>query len=74
MDQGTRHPCLGLPRVSCVALCEGSHLSTELIEFVRGHVAPVEIPWLREAQSAQFLETKINTCETTIGTKQPKKP
>lgn len=66
--------CLGIPRTSCIALRESPHLAKGIIDFVRGHVPVVEVPWLQEARDAQFLETKINACETTVGTKRPRPP
>lgn len=64
--------CLGIPRVSCIGLREGSQLAKGIIEFVRDHVPPVDVPWLREARDGQFLKPKINACETTVGVKRPK--
>jgi ribonuclease P/MRP protein subunit POP3 len=63
---------LGIPRVSSVALREDAPHAKGLIDFVREHVAPVEISWLREAQSGEFLETKIDGVPTKIGTKKPR--
>ncbi len=63
---------LGIPRVSSVALREDAPHAKGLVDFVREHVAPVEISWLREAQSGKFLETKIDGVPTKVGTKKPR--
>ena len=63
---------LGIPRVSSVALRDDAPLAKGLVDFVREHVAPVEISWLREAQSGKFLETKIEGVPTKVGTKKPR--
>lgn len=62
--------CLGIPRASSVALRADAPQSQALLDFVRQKVAPVEIPWLREAATAGYQETKINTIEAPIGRKR----
>ncbi len=61
---------LGIPRVSSVALREDAPHSKGLVDFVREHVAPIEVSWLREVQSGNFLETKIDGVPTKVGTKK----
>ncbi|KAL2201267.1 hypothetical protein P885DRAFT_25724 [Corynascus similis CBS 632.67] len=61
---------LGIPRVSSIGLREGAPQAKGLVEYVREHVAPVEVAWLREAQSGKFLETKIDAVPTKIGVKK----
>lgn len=63
---------LGIPRVSSIALREDAPLAKGLVDFVREHVAPVEISWLREVGAARFLETKIDAVPTKIGSKKPR--
>ncbi|KAK4123813.1 hypothetical protein N657DRAFT_572969 [Parathielavia appendiculata] len=63
---------LGIPRVSSIALREDAPQAKGLVDFVREHVAPIEVPWLQEAQSGRFLETKIDAVATKVGTKKPK--
>ncbi|AEO69259.1 uncharacterized protein THITE_2119448 [Thermothielavioides terrestris NRRL 8126] len=63
---------LGIPRVSSIALREGAPQAKGLVDFVREHVAPVKVPWLEEAQAAQFLETRIDPVPTKIGSKKPR--
>lgn len=63
---------LGIPRASSIALREDAPHAKGLVDFVREHVAPVELSWLREAQSGKFLETKIDGVPTKVGTKKPR--
>ncbi|KAK4237058.1 hypothetical protein C8A03DRAFT_16366 [Achaetomium macrosporum] len=63
---------LGIPRVSSIALREGAPQAKGLVEFVREHVAPIEIAWLKEARSARFLETRIDAVPTKVGAKKPR--
>jgi ribonuclease P/MRP protein subunit POP3 len=42
------------------------------VDFVRKHVAPIDVAWLKEAQSADYLETKIDAVQTKVGSKKPK--
>ncbi|KAI1854858.1 hypothetical protein JX265_002497 [Neoarthrinium moseri] len=62
---------LGIPRVSCVGLREGAPNSKALVDFARQRAPPIEVTWLKEAQKAEFRETKIKTVETVIGSKKP---
>lgn len=64
--------CLGIHRTSCIAIRDNAHLSKGIIEFVRDRVPPVEVPWLREAENPQFLETKINASKIPVGAKRQK--
>ncbi|KAK4157924.1 hypothetical protein C8A00DRAFT_39776 [Chaetomidium leptoderma] len=63
---------IGIPRVSSIGLREDAPQARALVEYVREHVAPVEVAWLREAQSARYLETKIDGVPTKVGTKKPR--
>ncbi|KAJ0118458.1 hypothetical protein J7T55_009241 [Diaporthe amygdali] len=66
--------CLGIPRVSSVALRAGdSGQLKALVDFVRQQVPPVEAPWLEDGGKDVFRETKINTIQAPIGTKRQKK-
>ncbi|TLD15488.1 uncharacterized protein PgNI_01303 [Pyricularia grisea] len=61
--------CLGIPRVSSVALRAGAPLSKPLIGFVRQNVPAIEIPWVEEV-AAGYQETKIKTIEAPVGRKK----
>ncbi|KXX75085.1 Ribonucleases P/MRP protein subunit pop3 [Madurella mycetomatis] len=63
---------LGIPRASSIGLREDAPQAKGLIDFVREHVAPVQVPWLDEARSAKFLETNIDAVPTRIGNKKPR--
>lgn len=54
---------LGLPRVGAVGLLEGGE-GNALIEYAREHVQPVDVPWMREAKSAEYLGSNIVVQET----------
>jgi len=49
---------LGLPKVGAVGIMEGGE-SSSLINFVREHVPPVDVPWIREAGSGKYLPLKV---------------
>ncbi|KAI1393727.1 uncharacterized protein F4822DRAFT_22205 [Hypoxylon trugodes] len=61
---------LGIPRVSCIGIKDGSPNSKALVEFSRQHVPVVEIQWLEEAKQARHRETNINVIETSVGSKK----
>jgi ribonuclease P/MRP protein subunit POP3 len=63
---------LGIPRVSCIGLREGAPQMKGLVEYVREHVAPVDMAWFQETQSGRYLETKIDAIEVSVGTKKQK--
>ncbi|KAI0969305.1 hypothetical protein F4678DRAFT_473929 [Xylaria arbuscula] len=58
---------LGIPRVSCVAICAGAPNSNALVDFAREHVATIKVPWFNEAADGDYRATKINSIETVIG-------
>ncbi|KAF7893703.1 uncharacterized protein EAF02_001241 [Botrytis sinoallii] len=58
---------LGLPRVSFLGILDDAPNSKALVDLIRDCVGEIEIPWLNEAKKAEFLETKINSIQTTIG-------
>ncbi|KAF4625660.1 hypothetical protein G7Y89_g12500 [Cudoniella acicularis] len=55
---------LGLPRVSFIGILEGAPHSGALIDLVRSQVPEVDVPWLRERKSAEYLAVKINVINT----------
>jgi ribonuclease P/MRP protein subunit POP3 len=63
---------LGIPRVSSIGLRGDAPQAKGLVDFVRDHVAPIEVAWLREARTGKFLETKIDAVPTKIGVKKPR--
>jgi ribonuclease P/MRP protein subunit POP3 len=63
---------LGIPRVSSIGLREDAPQARGLVEFVRDHVPPIEVAWLREARAGKFLETKIDAVPTKVGVKKPR--
>jgi ribonuclease P/MRP protein subunit POP3 len=65
--------CLGIPRVSSVALRTDLPQAKAVIEFVREHVPPVDAGWHQEARSGKFLATKINAIETKVGAKKQRR-
>ncbi|KAF9765196.1 hypothetical protein IL306_002569 [Fusarium sp. DS 682] len=62
--------CLGVPRVSSIAIHKGAPGAGALQEFVMKKVAPVEASWLDGSSGTQYLAPKINSIETTVGLKR----
>jgi ribonuclease P/MRP protein subunit POP3 len=63
---------LGLQRVSFIAILDGAPHCKALVDLVRECVSDIEIPWLDEVRKAEYLEVKINSIETSVGTMKPK--
>ncbi|KAK0737001.1 hypothetical protein B0T21DRAFT_347414 [Apiosordaria backusii] len=61
---------LGIPRVSSIAIREDAPQAKGLVDFVREHVKPVEVAWLKEARAGKYLDTKIDAIPTKIGVKK----
>ena len=64
---------LGLPRVSSIGVRPGAPRSAALIDFLRGHVASVDIGWINQAQEGNFLGTKTTAVQTTVGERKQKR-
>lgn len=62
--------CLGLPRVSSIAVSGDAPGAGALEEFVRKVVSPVTVHWLGTLGEAEYLPTKINPIETLVGQKK----
>ncbi|KAG9498873.1 hypothetical protein J7337_009684 [Fusarium musae] len=62
--------CLGVPRVSSVAIRMDAPGAGALQEFVMKKVEPIEASWLDVSSDAQYLAPKINATETTVGSKR----
>jgi ribonuclease P/MRP protein subunit POP3 len=62
--------CLGVPRVSSIAIRMDAPGAAALQEFVMKKVAPVEASWLDVSSDTQYLAPKINAVETTVGPKR----
>lgn len=66
--------CLGIPRVTSVALCKEDIAQLKaVVEFVQEKVPAIEAPWLEEIAKGVYHETKINTIQAPIGKKRQKK-
>lgn len=61
--------CLGLPRVSSVAITTDAPGANALQEFVQKTVAPVNAAWLDKSQDTHYLATMINATEITVAPK-----
>jgi ribonuclease P/MRP protein subunit POP3 len=61
---------LGIPRVSIIGLRENAPNSKALVDYTRHYVPAIEVAWLKEARAAEFMDTKIDTIETTIGQRE----
>ncbi|KAJ8068103.1 hypothetical protein OCU04_003675 [Sclerotinia nivalis] len=58
---------LGLPRVSFLGILDDAPNSKALLDLIRDCVEEMQIPWLDEAKKAEYLVTKINSIQTSIG-------
>lgn len=64
--------CLGVPRISSVAIVRDAPGAGALQDFVMKNVAPVEATWLDAIQDSTYLSTNIKAIETTVGQKRVK--
>ncbi|KAM3519894.1 hypothetical protein NHJ13051_007203 [Beauveria bassiana] len=64
--------CLGLARVSAVAIKSDAAGSCALWDLVKKSVKPVQCEWLDEARSLQYRQTQIVSLETSVGSKKTK--
>ncbi|KIL84781.1 hypothetical protein FAVG1_12009 [Fusarium avenaceum] len=62
--------CLGVPRVSSIAILKDAPGAGALQEFVMKAVAPVEASWLNASVDTKYLGPKINAIQTTVGPKR----
>ncbi|APA15059.1 hypothetical protein sscle_14g098290 [Sclerotinia sclerotiorum 1980 UF-70] len=58
---------LGLSRVSFLGILDDSPNSKALVDLIRDCVEEIQIPWLDEARKTEYLGTKINSIQTSIG-------
>lgn len=64
--------CLGVPRVSSVAILKDAPGSGALQNLVQKVVSPVDAAWLDPTNELRYLTTNINAIETTVGPKKTK--
>ncbi|PHH80165.1 hypothetical protein CDD82_1935 [Ophiocordyceps australis] len=62
--------CLGVPRVSSVAVARDAPGAEALWTLVREVVAPVTSSWLEDIRSSDFQRTKIGFSDTVAGSKR----
>lgn len=65
--------CLGIARVSSLAIKKDAPGVEALWAFVNNHVAPVDVAWLDNSTSIQYKPAHIAAVETTIGPKRVKR-
>jgi ribonuclease P/MRP protein subunit POP3 len=58
------------PTVGFIGLRSDTAIAKNLVDLVRNHVQPVDVPWLREAGSATYLPVKIRQTEVQVGPKK----
>lgn len=63
---------LEIPRVSSIGICREAPGAKGLLDMVAEVVRPVEVSWLDSSCQPEYLTTRINAVETTIGTKRQK--
>lgn len=51
---------LGIPRVGVIGVLQDAPGARPLIDYVREHVAVVEVPWVKETTEGKYLGTKID--------------
>ncbi|KAG6007951.1 hypothetical protein E4U21_005312 [Claviceps maximensis] len=64
--------CLGIARVSSLAIKKDAPGVEALWTFVNNHVDPVDVAWLDNSRSIQYKPTHIAAVETKIGSKKVK--
>lgn len=64
--------CLGIARVSSLAITESAPGADALWSFVQEHVAEVNTAWLEETWTVKYKATRIASVETTVGAKRSK--
>ncbi|KAG5923161.1 hypothetical protein E4U42_005033 [Claviceps africana] len=64
--------CLGIARVSSLAIKNDAPGVEALWKFVKNHVASVDVAWLDNPRSIQYKPTHIVAVETKIGSKRVK--
>jgi ribonuclease P/MRP protein subunit POP3 len=62
--------CLGIPRVSSVALVADAPGAMGVQELVRSTIPAIDVPWLPVPQAEDYRHTKINSIQTTVGNKK----
>ncbi|KAF2086517.1 hypothetical protein K490DRAFT_66710 [Saccharata proteae CBS 121410] len=50
---------LGVPRLGVVGLLAGAPGADTLVQYVRDHVEPVDVPWLREVGAGKYLGVNV---------------
>jgi ribonuclease P/MRP protein subunit POP3 len=58
------------PTVGFIGLRSDTAAAKNLIDIVRDRVQPVDVPWLKEADSATYLPVKIRQTEVHVGPKK----
>ncbi|KAG6014850.1 hypothetical protein E4U54_004776 [Claviceps lovelessii] len=64
--------CLGIARVSSLAIKKDAPGAEALWTFISSHVASVDVAWLDNSRSIQYKPTHIAAVETKIGSKRVK--
>jgi ribonuclease P/MRP protein subunit POP3 len=64
--------CLGIARVSSIAIAEDAPGVEALSKFVNEHVPPVDAAWLDGSQDLRYRVTQIISAETGVGAKKMK--
>lgn len=65
---------VGLPRAAFVAITNDAPHSKSLVDFLGENVPAIEVEWLKEAGTAQFMPVKINAIQTTVSAPRKGKP
>lgn len=57
---------LGIPRASAVGIRQDAPMSKALVDYVQDCVQPITIPWLQEAETAEYRRTCIASEEKMV--------
>jgi len=63
---------LHIPRASMIGLYHGAPNSAPLVDFVREHVSPIEVPWLKRLQGGKYLPVGITMKQIAVPKKAEK--
>jgi ribonuclease P/MRP protein subunit POP3 len=65
--------CLGIPRVTAIALLKGAPGSAALMDFLQSHVPAVETHYLEEASSGLHRKTVAISSKVLVSAKRAKR-
>jgi ribonuclease P/MRP protein subunit POP3 len=61
---------LGLPRAGFIGLFDDAPYSAPLLAFLMDNVSAIDIDWLKEAQTVEYIPLQVNTVETFVSSRR----